>query len=372
MSHISGRAEPPEPERVRVVALGDLILLGEWEVAAREAPDPFGALRQLVGDDLVFANLETTVCGTEEPIAKEPRIIASAETVRETLEALNVQVVSLANNHSFDAKRSGFESTCALLDGLGVRYFGAGTNAAAAARHLIVVKHGVRIGWLGYVARDTRPSHVASAGGCGVNPLAEEAVIADVEKLRGDVDHVVVSFHWGVEYCDLPSPEQVRLGRAVIDAGASLVLGHHAHVMQGVERYGRGLIAYNLGNATTTDFFVGGQRAIRQSRRTRSGLMLRVELTTKAVCGVEEIPIRTRSGVLLVEDEIARSYLNRANRRLAQGVTPGRWKRVRLLGDVGLRTLRKLHPSVVRSVRFRHVGTALRDLLQAVRGKGPA
>ncbi len=71
--------------------------------------------------------------------------------------------------------------------------------------------------------------------------------------------HVLVSVHWGVEFSNLPSPEQVRQARRMIDAGARAVLGHHAHVVQGVESYLGGVIVYNLGNAVTTDLEIDGR-----------------------------------------------------------------------------------------------------------------
>jgi poly-gamma-glutamate synthesis protein (capsule biosynthesis protein) len=69
-----------------------------------------------------------------------------------------------------------------------------------------------------------------------------------VRKADVAADHVIISFHWGIEYQHQPSSAQRRLARASIDAGADVVLGHHPHVLQGVERYKNGLIAYSLGN----------------------------------------------------------------------------------------------------------------------------
>ena len=70
----------------------------------------------------------------------------------------------------------------------------------------------------------------------------------DIEAISEKVDTVIVSCHWGVEFMNKPSPYVVALGRKMIDWGVDIVLGHHSHVMQGIEHYNNGLIAYSLGN----------------------------------------------------------------------------------------------------------------------------
>ena len=359
---------------VRIAALGDLMLAGQWHDVGLDgrAAEAFRDVRALVAeDDVVFANLETTIEAGDGRIDKEPLVLGRPESVCGTLAALGVGVVNLANNHAFDGRLAGFEEIRALLVRERVGYFGAGRSAAEAARPLVVERGGVRLGWLGYVATDTRPSHVASAAGFGANPLVPERALEDVSRLRRDVDHVVVSLHWGVEYCHVPSPEQIRVARALVDRGASVILGHHAHVVQGVETYRDGVIAYGLGNATTTDFDVGGRLAIKQSRRTRSALVVRVRLDRNSVLDVEAVPIRCVGSRLVVRDAYAARMLGRANRALRHGGSVGLWRVRRLLEDVVLRTAWKLDPRVIRSLRIHHVGRLLGNVVGAVSGRGP-
>jgi poly-gamma-glutamate synthesis protein (capsule biosynthesis protein) len=76
-----------------------------------------------------------------------------------------------------------------------------------------------------------------------------EEVLHEVKRFRGENDgEIIVSIHWGLEYLDSPAPSQVALGRALIDAGAVFVIGHHSHVLQHVEQYRKGVICYSLGN----------------------------------------------------------------------------------------------------------------------------
>jgi len=356
---------------VRITAFGDLMLTGEWSEIEGEdrAAEAFSGLREFVGqDDLVFANLETTLEGSDGYISKEPRVLGKASAVRNALTTLGVDVINLANNHSFDCYVSGFDAVRMLLEQDRIQFFGAGRDAEEAGRPCVVERQGIRLGWLGYVAFDTKPSHVAGPDRFGVNPLVPEKALADVERLKQRVDHVIVSLHWGIEYCHAPGPAQVEIGRALVRRGASLVIGHHAHVIQGVEVYRGSVIAYGLGNLTTTDFHVGGRLAIKQTRRTRSSLVVRATLGKTGVRDFEVVPIRSIGYRILVNDAYARRIAARANRILPASVSRVRWKAHRLLEDVILRPLWKLDPRVVRSIRPEHAVKLIRNIA----GRGPA
>lgn len=362
---------------VRIAAVGDLMLVGEWEDVFRESTpsgsSALGPLRSVLNEhDFVFANLETTSCSPAGCIPKQPRVISSGPVIANGLRSLRVDLANLANNHAFDSHLDGFRRTRDLLERAGVRHFGAGENLEQASRPCIIESKGVRFGWLGYADLDTRPSHVAGPADFGVNPLREESAVAAVSRLVCEVDHVIVSVHWGVEFCHVPSPDQIRLAHRLVDAGASLVIGHHAHVVQGIERRGRAAIAYNLGNLTTSDFQIDGRLAIRQSRRTRSALVLSACFTKTALEDVQTVPVRSVDGRVLVQDARASRILARANRQLSRGVSPMSWRIRRLCEDVFLRTAWKLDPRVVRSVRPRHAVKVLRNLALAARGQGPA
>jgi hypothetical protein len=159
---------------ISLLALGDLMLCAD-SARSPEALRQETCLRSLRADlprsDLVFANLEATLPGTEGVIAKEPRLETHRDHMARALSALGVNVVSLANNHAFDCHASGFREVLHLLRDNHVRYFGAGADEADAAEPLITPIEGLRIGWLGYVAGDTHPSHVASLRGCGIRLL---------------------------------------------------------------------------------------------------------------------------------------------------------------------------------------------------------
>ncbi|MEM6795543.1 MAG: CapA family protein [Acidobacteriota bacterium] len=361
-----------------ITALGDLMLAGEWdEVSAAggrqamaEALEPLGSLCRF--SDCVFANLEATAPGDGETIVKEPRLVGSPETLSAALEALEVDLVSLANNHTFDALLSGYQETLDLLASGGVLALGAGLDAESAAEARVMTLGGLRFGWLAYNHRETRPSHTAAEESYGVNDFTPERSLGEIAELAQQVDHVVVSLHWGVEYCHVPSPASVETARRLIDAGARLVIGHHAHVVQGVEAYGEGVIAYNLGNALTTDLEIGGRLAIHQAAKNRSSFALRATFGPERLERCELLPFYAARGRIDLESPVPARLLRRANRRLAAGISERRWRRIRLVEDVVLRTLKKLHPRVVGSVRPHHFVKFFKNLRGAAGGSGPA
>ena len=357
-----------------LAAFGDLMLAGEWDEAQRSGTmrQALAALEPLAAADLTFANLEATTPGDGEVISKQPRLIGQPQTVEEALHILHPDLVSLGNNHAFDACLGGFLETRSLLERLGIESLGAGETASEAARSLTIERKGMRFGFLAFTDEETRPSHIARESSYGVHALETSRALSQIEALKDDVDHVVVSVHWGVEYCHLPSPSQIQTARSMVDAGARLVIGHHAHCVQGVERWGHGAIAYNLGNALTTDLEINGRLAIRQNQKTRSSFALRASFSRDALLELDMIPFFAGRGQIVTGHDGARRRLESAQRGLEKGVDAKRWKRVRLWEDTVLRTIKKLHPSVIGSIRPHHFVKFFRNIAGAASGRGPA
>jgi len=353
---------------VRVLALGD-VMLAPYANDAADAHCQLAQLRslrsQLDRSDVVFANLETTLPGQEGPIPKQPRLITDPDLMNAALDAMHINVVSLANNHAFDCHTSGFVAVEDLLNQLQIRCFGAGSTEHRARQSIVTETRGMRIGWLGFVTDDTHPSHKAGATSPGPNLFQPESACRDIATLRAEVDHVLVSIHWGHEYCHIPSPAQVSAARSMIDAGASVVLGHHAHVIQGIERHRHGVIAYGLGNVVTFDLAIDGRLAIKQSRRTRSGVALQLTLHGDGHIDYDPIPFRMVEREARLHDRYAARLLLRASEATRRGITPNYWRRQRIIEDLVCRPLWKLDPRVIRSVKFGHIRkfvTALRSL----------
>ena len=176
-----------------------------------------------------------------------------------------IDVVSMSNNHAWDYGDVGLLDTIDTLAAAGIKQAGAGRNGEEARTPAIFEHDGITIGFLAYAAVGKYDPNQAPTGiqydttkpgiaACARDfPCLYEKVVTDTKKLAAQVDVPVLSFHWGVEKSYVPEEFQVVLARAAIDNGAKVILGHHPHVVQGVEVYKGGVIYYSLGN-----FIFGG------------------------------------------------------------------------------------------------------------------
>jgi poly-gamma-glutamate synthesis protein (capsule biosynthesis protein) len=195
--------------------------------------------------DIRFANLEAPLLADGRALYSSGVRLKSPPAVADLLGRLGIDIVSLANNHLLDFGPDGLASTLHELQKRGLPAVGAGPTLAAARQPAVLTVRGKRVAFLS--ACDDEGGG-ATRNGPGVSLIAPRALTAAVRRLRSQVDYVVVGLHTGVEFCPCPEPFFVRLARRLIDAGATVVAGHHPHVPQGLERHGHGLIAYSLGD----------------------------------------------------------------------------------------------------------------------------
>lgn len=244
------------PTSVTIAFTGDVMLDRDVEGAmeANGAGYPFVAAKPLFdGADLVIVNLEGTFTDAGNPLAKQYVFATAPELAAGLLDA-PVWAVSLSNNHATDYGVAGLRDTLAALDAQGVGHFGAGVTEADARAPIVTGPEvGPRVAFLGY--SDIGETVFASGGGGGVSRASVEAITEGVSALRsaGTADFIVVTLHMGTEYTHVVTARQQELARAAVEAGATLVVGHHPHVLQPIEEYRasdgrRGLILYSLGN----------------------------------------------------------------------------------------------------------------------------
>lgn len=248
-------ALPADPV-VHLAAVGDIMLdraLG-YAISQGDLDYPFARIAPLLqAADVTVGNVESALGDVGQPQPKRYPFRAPPAAAQ-SLARAGFDVVSLANNHGMDYGPQALLQAIDLLRAANVAPIGAGANAAAARAPHVVEINGLRLAFLGYVhvpvevsGFDTQ-SWTATDAAPGLAWGDPETISADVTAVRPQVDHVIVVLHSGYEYVDAPSPPQVAAARAAIDAGAALVLGHHAHILQGVEFYNGGVIAYGLGN----------------------------------------------------------------------------------------------------------------------------
>ena len=263
---------PHDVAQVSFAVAGDVIphqAVREAAAAAGEGQQGWAALFSHVSDvfqsaDFGFVNMETPVAPAHSKGSK-PFMFDAPLALPEALKASGVKIVSFANNHVMDQGWAGFAETREHLRELGLLFAGTGDTAQQSWQPVMTEANGVKVGWLGMTRwlngnrnpdKDDQP-HVnffPYPGESGGAPGMDEAgVLAAVKAARAQCDLLVISIHWGVEYATAPRPEDVELAHKMLDAGASVIVGHHPHVLQPVETYktadGRdAVIFYSLGN----------------------------------------------------------------------------------------------------------------------------
>ncbi|MFL6652087.1 MAG: CapA family protein [Sulfurifustaceae bacterium] len=252
---VQATTEPdvPPQHRVRdlsIAAVGDIMLGGTAtpELARFGYDYPFERVGDLIRRaDLAFGNLEGPL--TTHGMAERKQYVfrSPPDKVAPALARAGFDIVSLANNHTMDYGLDGLRETMQALARVGIRHIGAGANLSVARHPEIIEVNGMRIAWLAYSL--TLPEEFwAGADRPGTAFGHEHHVRADVAAARAEADVVLVSFHWGQEGSTALRDYQRLLGHAAIEAGAAAVIGHHPHILQGVERYRDGVILYSLGN----------------------------------------------------------------------------------------------------------------------------
>jgi poly-gamma-glutamate synthesis protein (capsule biosynthesis protein) len=277
----SPTSSPSAPAEFTLAIAGDVHFTGRTAPLLRDPAAAFGPLAPVLqGADVALLNLETAVTerGTPEPKEFHFRAPAAAYAA---VRAAGVDAVSLANNHVLDYGRVGLFDTLDAAAAAGVPVFGAGRDAASAYAPWLATVRGTRIAVLGlsqittladtWGARDDRPGVALS--------FDVARVRAAVANARAQADVVVVFNHWGPEGVSCPSQRQKDLTALLVQAGVDIIVGAHAHVLQGVGWSGRTFVAYGMGN-----FVWYGT-----SRSTETGVLL-LTVRGRSVTGWSLVP----------------------------------------------------------------------------------
>jgi len=190
----------------------------------------YRAAEVLSGGDLLFGNLESVLGTSTMQSSKEIRFQADPARI-DVLNYFGFTQVSVINNHIADYGRAAWDESQVNLNAGGVVPVGGYGNdgasvfAEAAGRRVV------------FLAFDTT-----------IWKMDAETLTEKISPLKDQADIIIISFHWGNEYVHLPTVQQKELAHAAIDAGADVIIGHHPHVLEGIEKYNDGLIFYSMGN----------------------------------------------------------------------------------------------------------------------------
>lgn len=210
-------------------------------------------------DDLTIVNMEGTLTEETTRVDKQFAFKGDPEYVK-ILTSSSVEAANVANNHSHDYGEKSFQNTVQTLEENGIKTFGYDDVA------VLEVK-GIRVGMFGIYELDDHLERIPQ-------------VKQDIAKLKDqNVDIIVAVFHWSNELVTVPDENQVTLAHLAIDEGADVVVGHHPHVVQGIDEYKGKTIAYSLGNfcfggnthPTEMDTFIFQQKFILDGKRNITG-----------------------------------------------------------------------------------------------------
>jgi len=264
---------PDQAKESVILAVGDL---------APDRPDPnecFDLLRhELQGAQFVFGQLETSLTEGGERLPQARHAVRGKPEIAQALRRANFGVVSCAGNHCLDWGPSALIETIRHLEAAGVNVVGAGANIQMARRAVIRQVGDTRVAFLAYSsilpmaywAEEHRAGCVPMRGWTHYEPIEHdqpgtparihtfahrhdlEALRADVSAARSSADVVIVSLHWGIHFIPAVIADYQReVGHAAIDAGADVILGHHAHILKGIEIHRGRPIFYSLCNFAT-------------------------------------------------------------------------------------------------------------------------
>ena len=312
--------------------------------------------------ELRFANLESVLSYTNVDWNRlESSELRGHPATAKRLAFAGFNVVNVANNHILQHGADAFRETVDGVRSLGIGVVGLADRSGSACVPMVIESNGLSLGFLGYAME--RESHFEGTPLYVYGPACD--IEGDVRRLKSQVDIVVCSMHWGLEFCRFPSLDEVSLGRRIIDAGAHAVLGHHPHVYRGVERYRGGVIGYSLGNFVCDMLW---------DRHLRTGVILTLEMDADRVLDVrvqftetsddyEPVPVDSRTATALERDWHELCELVQQTPPVAEYVKEidrlGRRNRYRSYGYL-LRNVERYPRPILRQIVMRSLGRKLR------------
>lgn len=267
-------------------AVGDINFSGGIGTRLHKQRDynPLPRLQNTLGNaPLRFFNLECNPVSDAKTADSPSSMIAPASFLEEIREEFNIACI--ANNHITDAGAAAFLETIEQLRSRHFTIVGGGKDVEEADSLRIIDENGIRFGIIAcadFVYAPHRKGNHAGKTKPGVSIYKPKTVIKRIHEYQSYVDILICSLHTGLEFHSYPDPVLMKDAHAMIDAGATIILVHHAHVRQGIEEYKNGLIAYGLGNLM---FDINDPYMQQEDASTDIGLVLDIFTDKQGVTG---------------------------------------------------------------------------------------
>lgn len=294
---------PGNKNTVTVIAVGDILLSRGVEKKIEQYGTGYPYLKLgnvLKKSDFVSGNLECPLTEEGVPSLKRGNLLFKARKSNSyALRAAGFNVLSLANNHIMDYNGEGLLNTVNALHTAGISTVGAGSDVTDAHKPLFMKKNNINIGFIsfstfppeGYFHFDDKPD-VAFADN---SRIGEE-----IRNARLNCDFLIVSFHWGKEFSYYADESQIQIAHTAIDSGADMVIGHHPHVLQGVEVYKGKPVFYSLGN-----FIFDSQIP----KGTDETIIAKIKLGKNKIESIELVPVKIKDCQPFEPDRTEAKYI---------------------------------------------------------------
>ncbi|MFC1533111.1 CapA family protein [Thermodesulfobacteriota bacterium] len=264
-------------DKIKLISLGDIMLAesrGTGMTINRFGPE---YLFMQVADtlkkaDILFGNLENPISSNGSPCTKQhEHITFRANPISvQGLKYCGFDLVSIANNHMNDFGKEAFLDTLSILKANGIKYVGGGLSVSEAERPVTFHRNGLSISFLAYSFFLNWSSKLAFRNNYGISKFHFQKCRRIIGELKKETNFVVISVHWGLDFTYYPVPFQREYAKRLIDVGADLILGHHPHYFQGIEKYKSGYIVYSLGDFIFDE--IGRETFILECDISRSGI----------------------------------------------------------------------------------------------------
>ena len=265
---------------VTLTAVGDIMLgnfhpgIGVRSILQKNNFSLFKHIKNILKSDLTFGNIETVLSNLNQKSTYKNLMLRGLPTFTKRLKKAGFNIVNVANNH---LQEYGEEAALDSINNLkkeGFKIIGIDKLQP----QIITVKN-IKFAFLGYSLHPEQSicnKIIYSQGNT-------EKIKTDIIRIKKQVDYLIISLHWGYEYIETPSEKQILFAHQIIDSGADIILGHHPHVLQNIERYKNGIIAYSLGN------FISDMHPT----KTKKSIILKIKFSKNQTKNVDIVPIQS-------------------------------------------------------------------------------
>lgn len=266
---------------MKIAFLGDIALIGKYDLTNNsKVKDRLQVLSQKLKEyDYVVGNLESPLTNEGKTFVCKSMHLKTPIVNVELLNYLNIKAVSLANNHLYDYGQKGFKDTIRTLERNNIEWFGANSKA------ILKEINGEKIILSGFCCYSTNATgYIKDGKSEGINLLSYDNIMKQLEIDKRNDAFSIMSFHWGDEHTNYPKYEHLCLAEKISKLKDVLIVGHHPHIIQGIQKINNSIVAYSLGNFLFDDCIsITGSFKLNQNLNNKKSFIYEVEIKNGSI-----------------------------------------------------------------------------------------